>query len=486
MSPRTLVVVQRLALLAAILASAALIIDYQNIGDPTFCGTESACFKVRASDVGRDLAGLVAWFGSGSRRVTVPHIGVLAHVVLLALALAASTRAWMRVVAGVATVGALGAVYLLIVQWRMGELCSWCAVVDTSSILCAISSVLLVRAAGKDREPGWGREGQTATSVVVWSAAAAMMVGLPHIWASYSGAAALPPVIEALQVPGKVTVVSFTDFECPFCRKLAPTLTPLHDDPAVVVKRFMAPLDMHPGAKPAAIAYLCAPDDKKDAFATLLYEAPDGSFSTGNLAWMAERMGLDKAAFAACQKDPSTSAKVDEQTALFKEAGGSGLPTTFVGKRVVKGFQPDKVTAALQAERAGSRLTLPVWMMFVAAAAVGAWTTAMHLRAARALPPVAQRDEDGGDVAAATAPLRGATAKLPKAEEAPKKPRRKPATTSAATPAAKRAQGADVASDDESGAPAAEKTARDVVVSEAPEEAREGAPDSGNGTGEKT
>ena len=44
MPPRTLVVVQRLALLAAILASAALIIDYQNIGDPTFCGADSPSF----------------------------------------------------------------------------------------------------------------------------------------------------------------------------------------------------------------------------------------------------------------------------------------------------------------------------------------------------------------------------------------------------------------------------------------------------------
>ena len=86
MPPRTLVVVQRLALLAAILASAALIIDYQNIGDPTFCGADSPCFKVRASDLGKQLAGITAAVG-----LTVPHVGVIAHVLLLGASLAART-----------------------------------------------------------------------------------------------------------------------------------------------------------------------------------------------------------------------------------------------------------------------------------------------------------------------------------------------------------------------------------------------------------
>ena len=34
----------------------------------------------------------------------------------------------------------------------------------------------------------------------------------------------MAPQIAALQVPGKITIVSFTDFECPFCRKLHPIL----------------------------------------------------------------------------------------------------------------------------------------------------------------------------------------------------------------------------------------------------------------------
>ncbi len=459
MSPRTLVVVQRLALLAAIFASAALLIDYQNIGDPTFCGAESSCFKVRASDVGRDLAGLAANLSVGRGKVTVPHVGIFAHVILLALALAASTRFWVRVVAGAATLGALSAVYLLIAQLRMGELCPWCAVVDVSSIVSAVSSVLLARAAQNDPAPAWGSEAQTATSVVVWSAAAAAMVALPHLWMQFSATAPLPPQIQALQVPGKVTVVSFTDFECPFCRKLGPTLAPLHDDPAVAFKRYMAPLEMHPGAKPAALAYLCVEEAIRDDFARLLYEAPDGAFSAGNLEWIAvhkANMKTSREDFEACMKSPDTALRLRDEMQLFADAGGSGLPTTWVGRRMVKGFQPDKIALALESEKRGSGLALPVWLMLVAAAAVAAWTTAMHVRAARAL-------------AAAAAPTPGDGS----GGAREKKERRPPVTTFAETPRAKRTRG----SEENLAGPDAEPKDADVIVSKDP--------DPNEGSGEK-
>jgi thiol-disulfide isomerase/thioredoxin len=513
--PRTLVVVQRLALLAAILASTALIIDYQNIGDPTFCGTESSCFKVRASDVGRDLAGYAAKLSIGKGKATVPHIGLLAHVALLALAFVATNRFWMRVVAGVASLGACAAIYLLVAQLRMEALCAWCAVVDVASIVCAVSSILIARSAQRDPEPAWGREGQTATSLVVWSAAAALMVALPYVWFNYSASAPLPPPIQALQVPGKVTVISYTDFECPYCRKLAPTLAPLHEDSGVVVKRMMAPLaDIHPGAQPAALAYLCIEDELKDDYARLLYEAPDGAFSPGNLAWIAFNKAKSKQpreAFEACQASPETMKKLEAEKAIFKEAGGTGLPTTWVGKRMVKGFQPDKVIAALEAEKRGSNVALPVWAMFVAAAAIAAWTTAMHVRAARALeasvakrvrlekvreateaePKKKPRRSYADDEEAAARDAMRDVDTSPD-EPRPKKARRKPATTVAETPKAKRSRSGehDAAQDDANG-DAKDDASRDTS-GEGPAEPKGGdvvaskETDRGEGSGDKT
>src|SRR6185436_6175530 len=92
-----------------------------------------------------------------------------------------------------------------------------------------------------------------------------------------------PPPAEIAQeaIPGKVTIVSFTDFECPFCRKLHPVLDGLRDRHAdrVHFVRKMKPLAGHPGARPAAEAWVCAPLGKRDAVAAALYEMEPGDLT---------------------------------------------------------------------------------------------------------------------------------------------------------------------------------------------------------------
>ena len=56
MTPARWLLLVRAALCTAIFACAALVIDYRNLADATFCGVESSCFKVRSSDVGQKLA----------------------------------------------------------------------------------------------------------------------------------------------------------------------------------------------------------------------------------------------------------------------------------------------------------------------------------------------------------------------------------------------------------------------------------------------
>lgn len=376
MPPRTIVVVQRLALLAAILASAALIIDYQNIGDPTFCGADSPCFKVRASDLGKQLAGLTAAVG-----LTVPHVGVIAHVLLLGASLAARTAKLVRAVAVVSGIGALCAIGLLVAQLSIGELCAWCGVVDGASIVAAIASILLARATPDDARAGWARDATASGAVLAWSAAAAAIVGLPYLWARNPQSAPLHESIQALQVPGKVTVVSYTDFECPYCRNLAPHLDGLKADPRVVFVRKMAPLMFHPGAEPAALAYLCTDPSRQEAMAKLLYESK--RLNQHEVAELAVKAGEpDAKAVTACMKSDATRAKLDAEKAAFTAAGGTGLPTTWVGRRVVKGFRPDQILRAFEAEANGTGVGLPLWTMFAAAAVIGAVATALHRRAA--------------------------------------------------------------------------------------------------------
>lgn len=433
MTPRVLVVVQRLALLAALLASAALIVDYQNIGDPTFCGVESACFKVRASEVGKQLAGMTSTVG-----LSVPHVGVVAHVLLLGASLAARSRAMVRAVAVVASIGGLCALGLLVAQLVEGELCPWCAVVDVGSLVAAVSSVLLARATPDEPSAAWAREASASGAVLAWSAAAAAVVGLPYLWAQNPQAAPLPPSIAAMQEQGKVTIVSFTDFECPFCRNLAPVLDGMKKDPRVTFKRKMAPLQFHRGAEPAALGYLCTSDSHKEAMAKKLYEAKLGEMNERGITAIATAIGDPRAiAIPACMKAPATKALLDADIAAFESSGGTGLPTTWVGRRVIKGFRPEQIARAYDAEAGGAGFSLPLWAMFVAAAAVGAAAVAVHRKSVLAFV------EEEAEQQRATA--RRATAKgggSPRGEGGKTTGgySRTEAKTSAATPRAKRTE----------------------------------------------
>jgi len=64
---------------------------------------------------------------------------------------------------------------------------------------------------------------------------------------------------------GKITLLEFSDFECPYCARFIPTVNQIKDaypnDVTVVFKHF--PLSFHPLAKPAAVATECAAEQGK-------------------------------------------------------------------------------------------------------------------------------------------------------------------------------------------------------------------------------
>ncbi len=183
----------------------------------------------------------------------------------------------------------------------------------------------------------------------------------------------LPPAIAALGVPGKVTIVSFTDFECPYCRKLAPVLHDVQEnwgERAALVRK-MAPLSIHAGALPAALAYVCTPEAQREEMAGVLYAAPAPVLSLDGARVIARELHLDEGRFERCLEGAAARETVAADRALFDSLGAHGLPYTFIGPRAVAGYNPDAVRAlgrdALTAESA----SLPLWWMVVAALAPG-------------------------------------------------------------------------------------------------------------------
>jgi protein-disulfide isomerase len=142
-----------------------------------------------------------------------------------------------------------------------------------------------------------------------------------------------------------VTLVEYSDFECPVCRNLHDVLRGLLPNYAgkvrVVFKDF--PLDqLHPWARTAAIAGRCAYTQDRKAFwkmYDLIYDNQE-LISAAN-AWTkmtdyAAQAGLDPAAFKACMASPEAAAAVNASRTNGEKLEVTSTPTVFVnGRRLV-------------------------------------------------------------------------------------------------------------------------------------------------------
>ncbi len=153
----------------------------------------------------------------------------------------------------------------------------------------------------------------------------------------------VPPAIrdELARAPrGTVTVVSFTDFQCPFCRRTHAALAPLVAARAGRVRVVLrhVPLDMHPDARTAARAAVCTEAlVARDAVVDALYRAPD--LSEVACEEIAVEHGADRPAFEACVAAPSTDARIDQDTSMFRSLGGNGVPMLYVDRTLLDGAQ---------------------------------------------------------------------------------------------------------------------------------------------------
>lgn len=158
--------------------------------------------------------------------------------------------------------------------------------------------------------------------------------------------APLPLVIRdemAVAPRGTATIVFFTDFQCPFCRRthaaLAPILAERKDRVRVVLRH--VPLPSHPDARSAARAAICAEDLGGEAakdYAAALFVARD--LSEAACEDMAVERGIDRARFRACTYERATDARIDRDIAMFDSADGDGVPLLYVGRTRLEGEQP--------------------------------------------------------------------------------------------------------------------------------------------------
>jgi len=178
-------------------------------------------------------------------------------------------------------------------------------------------------------------------------------------------AATPPDVAAAVRVPvdgmllvgsanALVTIVAFTDYECPYCAKADKTVLTLRaelgDDVRVALA--MRPLPMHEHAAAAARAVLAAAEQGKgEAMHSRLFADPSALDDAGLLA-SARAIGLDLEAFDAARSGPATAAALERMDKLASSLGASGTPTFFVNGRRLMGARPyEQFRSLIEEER---------------------------------------------------------------------------------------------------------------------------------------
>jgi protein-disulfide isomerase len=162
----------------------------------------------------------------------------------------------------------------------------------------------------------------------------------------------LPPYIPAkvaLKADGPVrgradapvTVVVFSDYQCPFCRQADPALRQLLNayatDVRVVYQEF--PLSIHSDAEKASEAALCAGEQGRyPEMHDALFARPD-AMHVDDLKRAAAALGLDASSFASCLDSGRKAPVVDASRRLGESLGVEGTPAFFVNGHPLMGAQ---------------------------------------------------------------------------------------------------------------------------------------------------
>jgi len=141
-----------------------------------------------------------------------------------------------------------------------------------------------------------------------------------------------------------VSIVEFSDFECPFCQQSYPIIRSLVTEFSGQIRYIYRdfPLqDIHPDAHLAARAGYCA--NKQDKFWPLhdkLFQNQD-ALSQKNILTYANQIGLNIAALNACLDSPEAKDEVDADIKDGLEAGVQGTPTWFINGARAAGVIPE-------------------------------------------------------------------------------------------------------------------------------------------------
>lgn len=143
----------------------------------------------------------------------------------------------------------------------------------------------------------------------------------------------------------KVTMIEYSDFECPFCKRFSPTvdqaLKDFPNDVRLVYRHF--PLrSIHPTAQKASEASECAAKLGGDAAFWKMHDKliAANTLSVDVLKGFAKEIGVDQAKFNTCLDNSETAGRVDADLNEGSASGVEGTPATFINGSLASGAIP--------------------------------------------------------------------------------------------------------------------------------------------------
>jgi protein-disulfide isomerase len=148
----------------------------------------------------------------------------------------------------------------------------------------------------------------------------------------------------------KVTIVEFSDFQCPFCSRgyqiLEEQVMPEYEGKVRLYFKHLPLKSIHPWAEGAALATECAADQSPEGFWKMYHAIFKGQRDLnqdnlkGRVTAYAKGAGLDEAKFTECFDAKTTLPRIEKDLAEAAAVGANSTPTFFINGRRLEGAQP--------------------------------------------------------------------------------------------------------------------------------------------------
>jgi len=141
-----------------------------------------------------------------------------------------------------------------------------------------------------------------------------------------------------------VLIVEFSDYQCPFCARVAsetlPQILEAYEGKIRLVFRDFPLTSMHSNAQKAAEAAECADDQGQFwAYHDILFQNQQ-ALDIDSLKEYAQELGLDTDAFNECLDSGQYTPEVENDLAQGQSYGVTATPTFFINGRLLRGAQP--------------------------------------------------------------------------------------------------------------------------------------------------